>query len=523
MSMNKIIGNTVGMGLPKPNLMQTDSTKGDYVKGKEEFLKNSNLKGEKGDPFTYDDFTPEQLASLKGEAGYTPVKGVDYFDGKDAEVVQSLGESEDKAISQKVITSHLNDHEERLATLEKEFGLVSFVTDSTVAYSKTVPADALTFAEVNKIGGMTRKCTNLMAYPYIRTTQTVNGITFTDNGDGSITADGTATATSVFYLHNNLALPSGNYVLSLANTWQNASVVLVYTDESGKGVYSTAYSTKEITLTEAKRVTVYLQLGEGSKVSNFVFAPMLNEGSTALPYEPYFEGFRSAPVTEVESVGVNLFDISKLIETDMLKVTGDKINVTVGEKTPINSINKLREVAPQLKVGDVVMLNATTTGERKYIYLDKADATWNYGGKKTVTEDMLNSKISFYASGAYSSAIISEFIISKTDDAPYTPYLHSTFPIPEAIRNLEGYGWGINESVYNYVDFGNKQFVKRVAKSDGDETYYYELETPEIIDISNLFFGDNYIEVEGGGTVTMVNEHQYAVPSEITYQIVRAT
>lgn len=53
-------------------------------------------KGDKGDPFTYKDFTPEQLASLKGDKGdkgdngidgkdgvdgYTPVKGVDYFDG----------------------------------------------------------------------------------------------------------------------------------------------------------------------------------------------------------------------------------------------------------------------------------------------------------------------------------------------------------------------------------------------------------------------------------------------------------
>ncbi len=35
----KIIGNTVGMGLPKPNLMQTDPSKGDYVKGKEEIRK----------------------------------------------------------------------------------------------------------------------------------------------------------------------------------------------------------------------------------------------------------------------------------------------------------------------------------------------------------------------------------------------------------------------------------------------------------------------------------------------------
>lgn len=48
--------------------------------------------GEKGDAFTFADFTPEQLASLKGEQGlpgrdgtdgYTPVKNIDYFDGKD--------------------------------------------------------------------------------------------------------------------------------------------------------------------------------------------------------------------------------------------------------------------------------------------------------------------------------------------------------------------------------------------------------------------------------------------------------
>lgn len=34
----KIIGATVGSPLPKPNLMQNDPKKGDYVKGKEEFL-----------------------------------------------------------------------------------------------------------------------------------------------------------------------------------------------------------------------------------------------------------------------------------------------------------------------------------------------------------------------------------------------------------------------------------------------------------------------------------------------------
>lgn len=42
--------------------------------------------GKDGKPFTYADFTPEQLEALRGPAGkdgYTPQKGVDYFDGKD--------------------------------------------------------------------------------------------------------------------------------------------------------------------------------------------------------------------------------------------------------------------------------------------------------------------------------------------------------------------------------------------------------------------------------------------------------
>lgn len=37
----KIVGNTVGLGLPKPNMLQDDPKKGDYVRGKEEFLQQS--------------------------------------------------------------------------------------------------------------------------------------------------------------------------------------------------------------------------------------------------------------------------------------------------------------------------------------------------------------------------------------------------------------------------------------------------------------------------------------------------
>ena len=73
---------------PQKNIDYFDGAKGDpftYEDFTPEQL--AKLRGAKGDAFTYKDFTPEQLAQLKGEKGdtgqdgYTPKKGIDYFDG----------------------------------------------------------------------------------------------------------------------------------------------------------------------------------------------------------------------------------------------------------------------------------------------------------------------------------------------------------------------------------------------------------------------------------------------------------
>lgn len=123
----KIIGNTVGMGLPKPDLTQTDPSKGDYVRGKDNFLKDAvenylaenpvqagataeeaaqirknrddietlNQKKLSADvlPGAINDALAQAKASgefdgepgkdgVDGKDGYTPKKGIDYFDGE---------------------------------------------------------------------------------------------------------------------------------------------------------------------------------------------------------------------------------------------------------------------------------------------------------------------------------------------------------------------------------------------------------------------------------------------------------
>ena len=60
----------------------------DFTPEQLEALKVKGDKGDKGDAFTYADFTPEQLEALKGPA---PVRGVDYWTESDkTEIVNDV-------------------------------------------------------------------------------------------------------------------------------------------------------------------------------------------------------------------------------------------------------------------------------------------------------------------------------------------------------------------------------------------------------------------------------------------------
>lgn len=69
-----------------PQIDMTGIATEEYVQAAiEEIELTPGPQGEPGKDFTYEDFTEEQLAALKGadgEDGYTPQKGIDYFDGE---------------------------------------------------------------------------------------------------------------------------------------------------------------------------------------------------------------------------------------------------------------------------------------------------------------------------------------------------------------------------------------------------------------------------------------------------------
>ena len=67
-----------------------------------------------------------------------------------------------------------------------------------------------------------------------------------------------------------------------------------------------------------------------------------------------------------------------------------------------------------------------------------------------------------------------EIMISEGDTpTAYTPYHSNVYPIPEAIRNLPGYGWSAG-TARNYVDYENKKYVQCVNSVDlGTLTWTY--------------------------------------------------
>lgn len=405
------------------------------------------------------------------------------------------------------IEARISRNDKRITNLEHGISQDDFVTDSSVAYQKDVPANALPYAEVEHVGGMTYRDT---------TTNTLKDSRVTD----------------VKSIGANLFDPSGidKTQTGIKFDTRGAYVRLNGTKTAGQNMVSV---TAPNILLPKGTYTVSIQIIEG--------------------------GIDSSNSTNYGGI---MFSINK------------------------NDYS--RRTTAALKVGDIGTRTFTLAEDT---LVTSFDVTPSFGGEGTV----------------YTNVLIACQLERNNTRSDFVPYKENSLPIPDAVQALDGYGEGMNESVYNYIDWEQKQFVKRVGKltlngsgttwtSTGSAglynaslmnnakkhnnsavyalcnaipyttnagylssyyiarvnndrglqfnnvlelyglsgnssaafnaylaehpiTFVYELETPVVTDISDLITDDNFIEVEGGGAVTFENEHRQAVPSIINYQV----
>lgn len=134
--------------------------------------------------------------------------------------------------------------------------------------------------EVGVYGG------NILPYPYPFTDYTSDGLTFTDKGDGTLTVNGTATARVRYTLSTTLTLPKGTYYLKCVDGIADGFFHLQNANTSSDIAYMKLHG-DSFTLTEKTKMRVYFYIGSGAICNNLILRPMLNVGTSALPYEPY--------------------------------------------------------------------------------------------------------------------------------------------------------------------------------------------------------------------------------------------
>lgn len=138
-------------------------------------------------------------------------------------------------------------------------------------------------------GLVTPQGKNLISYPYTSKEGTGNGITWTVNDDGTITADGTATNNSFFNLTNYIVgtwdtLHAGTYTIMDGVNLPIGGVTLQVESTTG-----TQYKNKTFTIEQDVVYKIFIYIPKGTVADNITFKPMLEVGSIAHMYEPTTE------------------------------------------------------------------------------------------------------------------------------------------------------------------------------------------------------------------------------------------
>lgn len=216
---------------------------------------------------------------------------------------------------------------------------------------------------------------NLIVYPFYQTTLTNNGVTFTDNGDGTVTANGTATALARFRPAHTKApwllwLEPGTYTASGCpsggsaegyrfEVWDNDNNASI-ADDIGSGV--------TFTLTSGTHVRFNLLVGSGLTVSSLKFKPQLEKGSTATDFVKYAQ--KENMIWVKSSTSVPGYTISGISTPSGAKTAGwVSIEATTGTASGAPEFNAIRKNELLIKPKSAKQyVNDVWTDVNAYIY-----------------------------------------------------------------------------------------------------------------------------------------------------------
>ncbi len=387
--------------------------------------------------------------------------------------------------------------------------------DTTEAYEKTVPTDAMKWAMLDKIGGKTLVWNQIAK---IEGSKEEHGITWTVTESGAVLANGTATADSFFYIYHWVNVPTIKagqklYVGSCDNP-------------GGVGIYKTEFAARHLNnvaddfyiynsggkiveLTVDPSVVYYaFTVYSGVTVNNVKFYPILidlttmfgagNEPSTPeefrsmfpadyYPYsEPTLMNFSNSAVVSSSGQTLNTSAIVQKYFPDGMKSAGTVHDEIDWER--MVAIQRVRNV----DLGTLAWEDDSFTSEASICQIrvsgvDVVALNAVFGGRG------LCSRYQYAGSKGFRDLMPGEIVFSNAAKRPFLRIRDDTY-------------------------MGNASGL--IASLNG-VLFYYELAEPIETQITEAF--DPSIEVESGGTLTLENDQgadfHVPVPNQETFLI----
>lgn len=392
-----------------------------------------------------------------------------------------------------------------------------FESDATEAYAKTVPTGAKA-CTVKSIGGKTVVWNQLLEQSKFPVTKTENGITFTNNGDGSISVNGTATDFSEMRLYDgsdyrSLFIVGHKYLLTGAPSGCSSNCYLQVWDSINAewmkdlGTGTIGQFQNEATGNCAIRIRI---LG-GTTVENLVFKP-------------------------------RIFDLTKLFGSGNEPTSVDDPRIAWGEQ--------YAEEHPEYNAGELVSADVESVLYNDAVVSDIPPAVrslpgygWSAGTAYNSIERTDEGRWLFVQRvGEYTFSGKEVMSITKLSDYQFvyiemrgiTPIIDGTFGLISAEYTTASGSYTTFTSDKMICGYASKNYnITRIAIRDDEcenveafrsklngKKVYVELAEHVTTDITDRMAGAvDPFAVEAGGTVTFRNSAMLAVPSDAEYVI----
>ena len=304
-----------------------------------------------------------------------------------------------------------------------------------------------------------------------------NGIKFINNGDGTFTANGTATANVTFNLTDLTTTPiklEANkpytqtlYVLS--GTW-GGSVVPAFKNGSGTITYnyfSTNASNPYHTKTPTENMTChtyYYYVSSGTSVTNCTFRVQLEQNNSSTAYAPYFIPIEYCKIGDykdefIRTTGKNLCNITNLLpklygnglptgdSNSMFVDSFDSNNITFySNSSNFNEVlSNVIQLEPSTQYTIKFSRTTTATNNQWFIYdYDNGTYSINYRDNNTnilektfTTNNIGQIALAFGHGNVTGNTTISNIMLNKgTTATTYEPYGKNEWWLKKAIGKV---------------------------------------------------------------------------------------